>query len=194
MTGKRFLVNEVKRIKKRLRKTPVNQFLVGSVFVCFIIIAFLSGLLVSSSKKSDSSVKSKSIEISTPSPTPTPLPPAPQVKKEIIITPTPQKTSTQETKKLVPITIDMMSKTYYCYEDKVNELANLDYLVTISMNVGRGCMDSAGYAQSDCSSNCIEDSCFKKCLEDHENAIQKCIDDSPDYGNELLSKIGQYCP
>lgn len=103
------------------------------------------------------------------------------------------------------LTTPLVSGTYYCYEDKVNFLTNLENqikVVNIEVNNCTGL--ASGKAQSCTSSKCSGfdiliqfdsyNSCQQRCYDDAYKECKEKGDRAANLVNQLIQVKNQYCP
>jgi hypothetical protein len=114
---------------------------------------------------------------------------------------------TSPERKKVSVMIDdyggLTKGTYYCYDDKVNQLANLQNQIRMKNISAQGCESLSKTEGTACSNtNCklnsssdedvkAFDACSLKCYSD---ASAKCDNGVGDLRRELVSEVQQYCP
>lgn len=170
----------------------VNTYLVVGIMLLLTTTAYLFGKVQTMSKtgvpSQSSEVRSVSTEVT---PTPTGTPKATTTVKKVLTTPTP----TPERKK-VSIYIDdfggYTKGTFYCYEDKVNELTRIQNDLRIADASTEGCWLKENATLTSCNSKCggLID-CYNGCIAEMEKI---CGTKPADLRKELATKVRQYCP
>ncbi|MEM3394326.1 MAG: CAP domain-containing protein, partial [Candidatus Methanomethylicia archaeon] len=102
----------------------------------------------------------------------------------------------------VPIYIDddggITKGTFYCYEDKVNELSRLQNDIRIYQAVADSCFLAEKGKAEICSSNCTTEADIAGCVNNcWANVTVNCKDKSTKVGDlrkELYYKVREYCP
>lgn len=90
--------------------------------------------------------------------------------------------------------------TYYCFEDRVNELAQIESKIKACDAKGDSCGYKAETDGKNCTANCptadvdAYSACSKSC---YDNAYSGCVSEGQECGNlrkELVNKIYEICP
>lgn len=126
------------------------------------------------------------------------------VPKQVIYlpTPTPSPTPIPPERKKVSTYVDdnggLTKGNFYCYEDKVNELSDIQNQIRINDIVSDSCMESEQSKALQCSSSCSTQPDIASCVDAcYANVIPNCNDKntkSGDLRKELYNKVHQYCP
>jgi len=167
-----------------------------NILILLANLLLTSGIITYGYNKIAHLISTNNLQNAKPAPTPidsiTPVvvKPSPTIK---IVKPK----STPKPIKKVPITIDdgggLTKGTFYCFEDKVNELASLQNEIRIKQDLSDMCYRSHENEILSCMNDCgSDDSCKHNCTEPF---LQQC--GNYDVGNlrkELLSKVYEYCP
>jgi peptidoglycan hydrolase-like protein with peptidoglycan-binding domain len=103
-------------------------------------------------------------------------------------------------KVLVNVTDAAYAGSYYCYEDKANEITRIQNLLNLRYKLAESCFANAKIKLNDCLEKCKSDpdfySCSDKCYP--ESGAKECGDsyenDLTNYRNQLGSMLRQYCP
>lgn len=172
----------------------INKYLLVSTVCLLIITAFLVGRI--QTKSAQPQVESAQTTLQTATPTPA-VTNKPAVQKAAPAKPTP----TPERKK-VSITLNdgggFTKGTFYCYEDKVNELSNLQNDIRIYQIDADSCNFAEQSKAKDCSSSCSTQPDIAACVDNcYANALPACSDKNTKVGDlrkELYNKVQQYCP
>jgi len=88
--------------------------------------------------------------------------------------------------------------TYYCYENRVNELTRYEQLIAMKEDSARMCTDSYKPTLNSCVSACNSSPDFSNCIKPcYDNASNACISKYEETGNlrkEYMKKIYEICP
>jgi len=142
-------------------------------------------------------------------PTPTEKPPLRNLRNEqgqSTIIPTQLVNTPTPLRKLVPVSFSTgwVKGTFYCYEDKANELMSLQNALRMANEMANHCSSQANLKYD----QCTKDKCssisaveqleeYKKCLDECAKVYDECIEKSKNVGdleNEIFNKKRQYCP
>ena len=174
----------------------INKFLLWGFVLLLGISAFLLGKTTSQQNNEDVGPTTAPVVNSiVPKPTSAPA----VIYKTVSPTATPQ-----PAQKKVSVFIDdyggITKGNFYCYEDKVNELSNLQNDIRIYEASADSCNAFQRTNASNCSNSCpLGDvdaitACVNSCW---DNAIPNCDDKNNKVGDlrkELNNKVHQYCP
>lgn len=183
------------------RKGFMQKHIIFVLIALLITVAYLVGRIQMLSGQPAPSVKQQT-PTPTVKPTSIPKPTSMPAVKGIQNSPTPAQVP--ERKKVSVFIDDLGGITkgnYYCYEDKVNELANIQNDIRNYQAIADSCVSLEQVKAESCSSDCssIEDinamaDCIHACW---EKVTANCNDKSTRVGNlrkELYNKVHQYCP
>jgi hypothetical protein len=88
--------------------------------------------------------------------------------------------------------------TYYCFEDKVNEISRKEQEIEMQEGIADTCTSIEQSKAKRCSENCTESEDIAKCVEDcYAVVTEKCLPKHElvgDLREELHKMLGKYCP
>jgi hypothetical protein len=191
-------LEEIKKIRKSrtVNRPEINKYLLITVVLLLVGVAYLVGKLQTNSAKPQ--VESAQYTSPTTSPTPT-VAIKPAVTRVVTVIPTP--TNPPERKKVL-INVDdyggLTKGNFYCYEDKVNELADIQNNIRVYQAIADSCNSIRQANASQCASSCPLEGDIASCVHAcYDNASPDCNEKNTKVGDlrkELYSKVHEYCP
>ena len=224
------MVKMNKTTTKKLKKTKGKNISISPFFSARLTSIIVTILLLASIgylyAKNQELEKSQQEQTLPPTPanlvTPTAQPEQPVKQKTNIIKdttlPTPTPLPTERKKVAVTLTDVILSGTFYCYEDKANEIMTVQNNISLALKgqdicvfVGgqeiKSCLDKCSQASSECIAGCKSatdlNSCLSNCSSQNTACGDKCpkgdkcnsyLDDIDRLRGQLRQLKNSYCP
>jgi len=109
-----------------------------------------------------------------------------------------QKTNTDSRRVSFTTTEAMVNGTYYCYEDRVNELTNMESSIKIKMEIAEWCNLSAKSVLDSCTDACGSatnySACTQPCWDTYGSTCASKYEEVGDSRRQYMDMISTICP